>query len=59
MVDMHGKEIDSISVDKEVSIENDESKEDDESYDPQRVTVPLTLCIAIMVGWVSLFSIKL
>lgn len=52
MVDMHGKEIDSISVDKEVSIENDESKEDDESYDPQRVTVPLTLCIAIMVGYI-------
>lgn len=51
MVDMHGKEIDSVSVDKEVSIENDESKDDDESsYDPQRVTVPLTLCIAIMVG---------
>lgn len=49
MVDMHGKEIDSVSVDKEVS--NDESKDDDESsYDPQRVTVPLTLCIAIMVG---------
>lgn len=48
---MHGKEIDSVSVDKEVSIENDESKDDDESsYDPQRVTVPLTLCIAIMVG---------
>lgn len=52
MVDMHGKEIDSISIDKEVSIENDESKEDDESYDPQRVTVPLTLCIAIMVGYI-------
>lgn len=51
MVDMHGKEIDSVNVDKEVSIENDESKDDDESsYDPQRVTVPLTLCIAIMVG---------
>lgn len=29
---------------------NDEDEDDDGSYDPQHVTVPLTLCLAIMVG---------
>lgn len=30
---------------------NDEGDDDgSDSYDPQRVTVPLTLCLAIMVG---------
>jgi len=31
---------------------DDDEDDDDESdsYDPQRVTVPLTLCLAIMVG---------
>jgi len=32
--------------------DDDDEDDDDESdsYDPQRVTVPLTLCLAIMVG---------
>lgn len=28
----------------------DGDNESDENYDPQHVTVPLTLCLAIMVG---------
>lgn len=56
---MHGSEIDASSMDKESLESGDGVKEgdgtdedDDESstYDPQRVTVPLTLCVAIMVG---------
>lgn len=30
--------------------ENDEDDDESSTYDPQRVTVPLTLCVAIMVG---------
>lgn len=30
----------------------DEGDDESDSYDPQHVTVPLTLCFAIMVGWV-------
>jgi hypothetical protein len=29
---------------------DDSSSDDDEPYDPQAVTVPVTLCLAIMVG---------
>lgn len=29
---------------------NDEDEDGSDSYDPQHVTVPLTLCLAIMVG---------
>ncbi|CAK9800982.1 Potassium channel subfamily K member 18 [Anthophora quadrimaculata] len=58
--EVNGREINSISMDKENSFEVDGSKdgdrtdEDDDSssYDPQRVTVPLTLCVAIMVGYI-------
>lgn len=60
-VNMHGSEIDASSMDKESLESGDGVKEgdgtdedDDESstYDPQRVTVPLTLCVAIMVGYI-------
>jgi len=30
--------------------EDDDDDDESDSYDPQRVTVPLTLCLAIMVG---------
>lgn len=56
MVDIDGGEIDSFSVDKNISLEKHDTKEENDddsnssSYDPQQVTVPLTLCVAIMVG---------
>lgn len=59
MVDIDGREIDSFSVDKNISLEKHDTKEENDddsnssSYDPQQVTVPLTLCVAIMVGWVD------
>ncbi|XP_043512245.1 uncharacterized protein LOC122529840 [Frieseomelitta varia] len=54
MVDLNEREIDTFSVDRSTSLEDDEARERDEddstsSYDPQQVTVPLTLCVAIMV----------
>lgn len=58
MVDIDGREVDSFSVDKNISLEKHDTKEENDddsnssSYDPQQVTVPLTLCVAIMVGWV-------
>ncbi|XP_076160410.1 TWiK family of potassium channels protein 18 [Ptiloglossa arizonensis] len=62
LVNIHGQETDGSSVDEEVSLEssdeknesdeNDEDDDDSSSYDPQRVTVPLTLCVAIMVGYI-------
>ncbi|CAD1473306.1 unnamed protein product, partial [Heterotrigona itama] len=56
MVDLNEREIDTFSVDKSISLEDDEAKEKDDddgsSYDPQHVTVPLTLCVAIMVGYI-------
>ncbi|XP_026674841.1 TWiK family of potassium channels protein 18-like isoform X3 [Ceratina calcarata] len=59
-VDVDGREIDSFDMDKEISTEgqvagSSESGSDDDSssYDPQRVTVPLTLCVAIMIGYIS------
>ncbi|XP_012141049.1 two pore potassium channel protein sup-9 isoform X2 [Megachile rotundata] len=66
MIDRNGREIDSFDADN-ISLENERMKEagrndedddddddDDDSsdYDPQRVTVPLTLCVAIMVGYI-------
>lgn len=56
MVDIDGREVDSFSVDKNISLEKHDTKEENDddsnssSYDPQQVTVPLTLCVAIMVG---------
>lgn len=72
MVNLHGGEMDTSSLDQENSSntgeigegeeeeEEEEDEDDDEEddgesdgkYDPQRVTVPLTLCFAIMVGYV-------
>ncbi|KAK1130939.1 hypothetical protein K0M31_017244 [Melipona bicolor] len=56
MVDLNERKIDTFSVDRSTSLEDDEARERDEddssSYDPQRVTVPLTLCVAIMVGYI-------
>lgn len=63
MVNTHGGEVDTSSLDvEETSLRDDDygvdegdgNDEDDDdgsgSYDPQQVTVPLTLCLAIMVG---------
>ncbi|XP_060829338.1 potassium channel subfamily K member 9 [Bombus pascuorum] len=58
MVDIDGREVDSFSVDKNISSEKHDTKEENDddssssSYDPQQVTVPLTLCVAIMVGYI-------
>lgn len=61
MVNTHSGEVDTSSL-EETSPRNDDDgdeggdEDDDEgddesdSYDPQHVTVPLTLCLAIMVG---------
>ena len=35
--------------------EEDDDDDDDDEYDPQHITVPLTLCLAIMVGYVSMY----
>lgn len=63
MANTHNGEVDTSSL-EETSPRNDDGddegddEDDDEgddesdSYDPQHVTVPLTLCLAIMVGWV-------
>jgi len=65
MVKAHGGEADASSLDPEETSPrgdddnggadegegNDEDDDDEsDSYDPQHVTVPLTLCLAIMVG---------
>ena len=60
MVNVHGGEMDTSSLDQENSSntgegdeEDDDEDDDDDTdnkYDPQSVTVPLTLCFAIMVG---------
>ncbi|KAH0946820.1 hypothetical protein HN011_003468 [Eciton burchellii] len=67
MVKAHGGEADASSLDpEEISPRgdddnggadegegNDEDDDDEsDSYDPQHVTVPLTLCLAIMVGYI-------
>ncbi|XP_048505236.1 TWiK family of potassium channels protein 18 isoform X2 [Athalia rosae] len=53
MVKIHGGVLETSSVDQESSGDDGESEDDSESsYDPQHVTVPLTLCLAIMVGYV-------
>lgn len=63
MVNTHSGEVDTSSL-EETSPRNDDGgdeggdEDDDEgddesdSYDPQHVTVPLTLCLAIMVGYI-------
>ncbi|KMQ82832.1 t family of potassium channels protein 18-like protein [Lasius niger] len=61
MVNTHGGEVDTSSLEEtsprdddggdEGGDEGDEEGDDgSDSYDPQHVTVPLTLCLAIMVG---------
>lgn len=62
MVNVHGGEMDTSSLDQEnssntgeVDDEEDDGEDDDDDdtesmYDPQSVTVPLTICFAIMVG---------
>jgi len=65
MAKAHGGEADASSLDPEETSPrgdednggvdegegNDEDDDDEsDSYDPQHVTVPLTLCLAIMVG---------
>lgn len=76
VVSTYGGEVDTSSLDAEETLprdddngagvnEGDGNDEDDDdendSYDPQHVTVPLTLCLAIMVGYIwggaVLFSI--
>lgn len=61
LVNMQGREIEVSSLDKESlesgdgvkeSDENDTDDDESSTYDPQRVTVPLTLCVAIMVGYI-------
>ncbi|XP_024943239.1 two pore potassium channel protein sup-9 [Cephus cinctus] len=62
IVKVHGGELETSSIEQEDSSsggvaedEEDEDEDDDDdedSYDPQQVTVPLTLCLAIMVGYV-------
>ncbi|XP_067213864.1 TWiK family of potassium channels protein 18 isoform X2 [Linepithema humile] len=65
-VNTYGGEVDTTSLDEEETSprddddgdgvdEGDGNDEDDDesgSYDPQHVTVPLTLCLAIMVGYI-------
>ena len=64
MVNIRGGEMETSSLDQENNSnageadeegEDDDEEEDDDDdieskYDPQTVTVPLTLCCAIMVG---------
>lgn len=66
MVNAHGGEVDASSLGPEETSPRDDDdgdvgegdgndEEDDgenDSYDPQHVTVPLTLCLAIMVGYI-------
>ncbi|XP_072757710.1 potassium channel subfamily K member 15 [Anoplolepis gracilipes] len=63
MVNTHGGEVDTSSLEETSPRDDDggdeggdegEDEGDDESdsYDPQHVTVPLTLCLAIMVGYI-------
>ncbi|KAL6432871.1 hypothetical protein ACFW04_006315 [Cataglyphis niger] len=59
MVNTHGGEVDTSSLeetsprDDENGDEGDDEGDDEsDSYDPQHVTVPLTLCLAIMVGYI-------
>ncbi|XP_029159211.1 TWiK family of potassium channels protein 18 [Nylanderia fulva] len=55
MVNTHGGEVDTSSL-EETSPRDDEGDDEgddgSDSYDPQHVTVPLTLCLAIMVGYI-------
>ncbi|XP_036147671.1 TWiK family of potassium channels protein 18 [Monomorium pharaonis] len=74
VVSTYGEEIDTSSLDVEETLPrdhdnggvdegdvNDEDDDESDSYDPQHVTVPLTLCLAIMAGYIwggaVLFSI--
>lgn len=57
MVNTHGGEVDTSSLeetsprdDEDGDEGDDEGDDESDSYDPQHVTVPLTLCLAIMVG---------
>lgn len=76
IVGTYGGEVDTSSLDVEETLprddendgvnegdsnDEDDNNESDENYDPQHVTVPLTLCLAIMVGYIwggaTLFSV--
>ncbi|XP_011867483.1 PREDICTED: potassium channel subfamily K member 16 [Vollenhovia emeryi] len=62
IVSSYGGEVDTSSLDVEETLArdddvnqgdgNDDDDESEESNDPQHVTVPLTLCLAIMVGYI-------
>lgn len=67
IVNTYGGEVDTSSLDVEGTLPRDDDNdggnegdsngkdgdnESDENYDPQHVTVPLTLCLAIMVGYI-------
>ncbi|XP_044002701.1 uncharacterized protein LOC122848588 isoform X2 [Aphidius gifuensis] len=66
MVKLQSGRLDTVSIDGEIESmskstgsdeDNDDESEDDDDdesgrYDPQRITVPLTLCLGIMVGYV-------
>ncbi|XP_012064289.1 PREDICTED: TWiK family of potassium channels protein 18 [Atta cephalotes] len=66
IVSTYGEEVDTSSLNVEETLpryddngevngsDGDDEDDDDESdsYDPQHVTVPLTLCLAIMVGYI-------
>lgn len=34
-------------------------EDDEDEYDPQQITVPVTLCLAIMVGYVSMYHVDI
>ncbi|XP_015524425.1 potassium channel subfamily K member 16 [Neodiprion lecontei] len=53
MVKIHGGELETSSIEQGSSGDDDEGDEESEgSYDPQNVTVPITLCLTIMAGYV-------
>ncbi|XP_050453057.1 TWiK family of potassium channels protein 18-like [Cataglyphis hispanica] len=60
MVNTHGGEVDTSSLEETSPRDGDgdgdeggdEGDDESDSYDPQHVTVPLTLCLAIMVGYI-------
>lgn len=43
----------------EVSSAGGEEEEEEDEYDVEAVTVPVTICLAIMVGYVSLVFLSL
>ncbi|XP_066584788.1 potassium channel subfamily K member 18 isoform X5 [Prorops nasuta] len=47
-----GEDGDDENDDDDDEEDDDDDDRDDSTYDPQQVTVPLTLCLAIMVGYI-------